>query len=195
MKKVHIILVSRGISPTTLVEPMAEMYDLDKININELFRELNSEQSEISRKVKKYLDSGELIPDHLITEVIEQKIKEVKKDFQLIRYPRTKQQYQLLEQLFANNNIEIECIWFLKLRDIEQMISYKKENESEDPYVKKFGVNEEIFRKNYHDSIQEFEAINQYVNNNKLVEIIEFDYPIELNKEEIKKHLTKPKLH
>jgi adenylate kinase len=189
MKKVHIILIQRGINPACLVTPMAEICDLDSIDIGNLFRALLTGEAEISAEARRYLDSGEVVPDNLITKVIEHKIIELDKSFQLIRYPRTISQYILLTELFEKYKLKIERIWFLKLRNIEQMIAYKKENLSDDPYVKKFGVNEEAYRKDYADSIQEFESLQHYVNDEKLIEFIEYDYPIEQSAEAIKKRL------
>ena len=166
MKKVHIILSSRGISPSILTETLSDKLNLISIPINELFRELIKSKTKFSNEVKSYLDKGELIPNELTNRIIENRISTIESDIQIIRYPRTKEQFLSLKESLHSNRFLIEQIWFLKLNDIQQLINYKLENESDNPYTIKFGLNKDAFIKNYKDSINEFEELKKVIDKN-----------------------------
>ncbi|MBL1281600.1 MAG: nucleoside monophosphate kinase [Fluviicola sp.] len=191
MKKVHIILSSRGISPNILTEMLSDKLNLTSISINDLFREVIKSKTKFTNEVKLYLDKGELIPNELTNKIIKNRISTIKSDIQIIRYPRTKEQYLSLKESLNSNKFLIEQIWFLKLNDIQQLINYKLENESDNPYTIKFGLNKDVFLKNYKDSINEFEELKKVINDESLISVIDFDYPIEKHKSEIEKSIIR----
>ena len=191
MKKVHIILSSRGISPAILTETLSDKLNLTSIPINDLFRKIVKSKTELADEVKSYLDNGNLIPNELTNRIIENEIASIKSDIQIIRYPRTQKQYKSLNETLNSNNFLVEQIWFLKLNDIQQLINYKLENESDNPYTIKFGLNKEAFIKNYEDSINEFEELKKVIDDESLISVIDFDYPIEKHKKGIEKSITR----
>jgi len=170
---------------------LSDKLNLTSITINDLFREIIKSKTKFTNEVKLYLDKGELIPNELINKIIENRISTIKSGIQIIRYPRTKEQYLSLKKSLNPNRFLIEQIWFLKLNDIQQLINYKLENESDNPYTIKFGLNKDVFLKNYKDSINEFEELKKVIDDESLISVIDFDYPIEKHKSEIENSITR----
>lgn len=131
--------------------------------------------------------------EFLVNQIIFEGQDKINGDFQLVRYPRTKKQFNSLRKFFADRNIIIEHLWFLKLQDINQFIRYKKDEIN--PHTEKFGLDEERLRKNHKDCLNDFHDIYEEINDDKKVSIIPFNYPIEDYSEDIKKSITLYKNH
>jgi adenylate kinase len=71
------------------------------IAMGDIFREMMKEDSELGRKVKGYVEKGLLVPDHIVNEVLKQRLAKVpaEKGFLLDGYPRTVEQTANLEKM------------------------------------------------------------------------------------------------
>ncbi len=74
---------------------------VDVIATGDLLREIMKEDTPLGRKVKGFVEKGQLGPKNLVTEVLEQRLakSEGKKGFILDGYPRTIDQAKALEKL------------------------------------------------------------------------------------------------
>ena len=71
------------------------------ISTGDIFRNAVKEGTEFGKKIKKYLDSGQLVPDKIVIEVIKDRISkpDCKKGFVLDGYPRTIEQAKALDKI------------------------------------------------------------------------------------------------
>lgn len=170
-------------------ETLSNKLNLMTIQINDIYREFENSKVELTAEVKSYLDNGQIIPDELLYRLIETRISSTNSDIQIISYPRTKEQFLSLNELLKANSFTIDQIWFLKINDIQQLVSYKLKEESENPYAIKFGFNSDAFIKRYSNSLQEFKELKKVIADKSLISEINIDYPIGKQKNKIEKSI------
>ena len=79
-----------GAGKGTQAARLREDFDLPYIATGDLLRRHKSEESELGREAKPYMDAGKLVPDDLVIEMILEKIEEEGDDgFLLDGFPRT----------------------------------------------------------------------------------------------------------
>jgi len=90
-----------GIGKGTYATAVSERYGIPHISTGDIFREEVKRGSELGRKVKKYLEAGELVPDEIVIEVVRERLKkeDCRKGFILDGYPRTLRQAEELDKM------------------------------------------------------------------------------------------------
>ncbi|KXA98400.1 adenylate kinase [candidate division MSBL1 archaeon SCGC-AAA259I09] len=80
---------------------ISDKYGIPHIATGDIFRSEVDEQSELGKKIEKYLEKGELVPDEIVNKVVRKRISEpdCKKGFVLDGYPRTFPQAKALEEM------------------------------------------------------------------------------------------------
>ncbi|MEA1904535.1 MAG: nucleoside monophosphate kinase, partial [Candidatus Hadarchaeota archaeon] len=53
---------------------ISEKYGIPHVATGDIFREEVSEDSELGKKVKGYLDRGELVPDDVVNEIVKKRL-------------------------------------------------------------------------------------------------------------------------
>lgn len=98
-----------GAGKGTQSEKLIEKYKLNHISTGDLFRKHLGEGTELGRLAQKYMDEGRLVPDEVVIGMVGEKIKSTKdaKGFIFDGFPRTVAQAQALDQLLADNSMEI----------------------------------------------------------------------------------------
>jgi len=88
-----------GAGKGTYASRLQQKICVETIATGDIFRELIKEDSELSRKVRGYMEKGLLVPDDVVVEVLKQRLSKVPKDkgFILDGYPRTLEQAKALE--------------------------------------------------------------------------------------------------
>ncbi len=87
--------------------------DVEHIATGDIFREAVKEKTELGKRVKEYLDRGDLVPDELVNKVVREKLKKVGMDnFLLDGYPRTVEQAK-----FLNDIMDIDGLILLDVTD------------------------------------------------------------------------------
>lgn len=78
---------------------LAKHFRIPHISTGDMFRELQSSSSEIAREIQAILASGQLVPDHLVTEMTFERLAEsdCQVGFILDGYPRTLRQAEALQ--------------------------------------------------------------------------------------------------
>ncbi|MFA5074486.1 MAG: nucleoside monophosphate kinase [Candidatus Babeliales bacterium] len=95
-----------GSGKGTLAEQAVEKLGFLSLSTGDLLRENISRGTEIGKKVKNYLDKGQLVPDDLITDMVQNWLiekKETGKSIILDGFPRTKEQTQSLIDIINKN--------------------------------------------------------------------------------------------
>lgn len=99
-----VLLGPPGAGKGTQAKVLAERYNAEHISTGDIFRELIKKGAPLGEKIKMYVDTGELIPDEIVTEVVADKIKGFGplKNFIMDGFPRTLKQAEMLERSGIN---------------------------------------------------------------------------------------------
>ncbi|MCF7799883.1 nucleoside monophosphate kinase [Candidatus Babeliales bacterium] len=95
-----------GSGKGTLAEQAVEKFGFLSLSTGDLLRENISKGTQIGKKVKDFLDSGQLVPDELVTDMVQNWLiekKETGKSIILDGFPRTKEQTQNLIDIINEN--------------------------------------------------------------------------------------------
>ncbi|MFP4005799.1 MAG: adenylate kinase [Candidatus Hadarchaeia archaeon] len=84
-------------------------YDIPHIATGDIFRREVKKETDLGKRVKSYLDEGDLVPDDLVNEVVRERLTEpdCKNGFVLDGYPRTLKQAKALNEI---EDIEIDLV-------------------------------------------------------------------------------------
>jgi len=91
MTKNIVILGPPGVGKGTYAEFLSKKYGIPKISVGDLFRDAIKKRTELGKRIKDYVSSGELVPDETVIELVKNRLEEpdCKDGFLLDGYPRT----------------------------------------------------------------------------------------------------------
>ncbi|RJP20130.1 MAG: adenylate kinase [Candidatus Abyssobacteria bacterium SURF_5] len=100
-KRFLVLLGPPGAGKGTQAVKIASEYGIPHISTGDIFRANIKEGTDLGRKAKKYLDSGELVPDSVVTEIVADRVKkdDCKHGFLLDGFPRTLPQAEALDKM------------------------------------------------------------------------------------------------
>ena len=77
---------------------LSKKYGIPIISVGDLFRKTIKDETELGKRVKAYVSSGELVPDEIVNEVVKNRLNEddCKQGFLLDGYPRTVNQAEFM---------------------------------------------------------------------------------------------------
>jgi len=116
-----IIFGPPGSGKGTQSAKIAEKYNLAHISTGDIFRKNIKEKTELGLKVKSIIDKGELVPDELLIDILDDAIKGYSgvNGFIFDGFPRTIQQAVDFEELLKNENQEVSLVLALDVADEE----------------------------------------------------------------------------
>ena len=163
------------------------MFNLFSFDFKVQFRELIFEEdNELSKEIKSLLDSGNMVSTNYLEKVLKIQLSRIEnQDILLTNFPRTKEQFLMLENLFLNLEIKIERIWYIKQNNPDLYFKKYFENPENKLWIDKF--DDEIIDKwryefsKRKDFIMEIQGITYNIE----WKIIEMDYVSELNEQHI----------
>ncbi len=90
-----------GAGKGTYSRRLQEKLGIAAISTGDIFRAAVKEGTELGKKVKSYLDAGQLVPDEITNEVLKKRLEEpdAQRGFILDGYPRTIDQIKFLESI------------------------------------------------------------------------------------------------
>lgn len=111
-----------GAGKGTQSQKLIEKYNLLHLSTGDLLRGEIAEGTPLGLDAKKYMDSGNLVPDEVVIGMIDNKIKANPnvKGFIFDGFPRTVPQATSLDQMCHDNNISITAMIALKV-DVEEL--------------------------------------------------------------------------
>lgn len=115
-----ILLGAPGAGKGTQADKIREVYGIPALSTGEILREAVKNGTEVGLKAKGYMDSGALVPDDVIIEVIKERMQEpdCQKGFILDGVPRTVAQAEALERM----DVEIDRVIEIYVPD-EEIVS------------------------------------------------------------------------
>ena len=110
-----------GSGKGTQSEKLIDKYGLIHLSTGNLLREEITNQTSLGLEAKKYMDSGQLVPDAVVIGMIRSAIKNNPdaKGFLFDGFPRTVAQSEALDELLAENHAEINAVLALEVSENE----------------------------------------------------------------------------
>jgi len=101
-----ILLGPPGAGKGTQAKLLSEGLCVPHISTGDMLREAVKNKTKLGQEVRKFMDSGKLVPDNLVNEVIQERLKgaDTKSGFILDGFPRTKAQAVRLDELLKENS-------------------------------------------------------------------------------------------
>lgn len=113
-----VLLGAPGAGKGTQCKRIVERYGLVHLSSGDILRSQRATGTELGRKAQSYMDSGALVPDKIIVEMMTEAIKKVGgAGFVLDGFPRTVNQAEELDESLALANQEIDTVLNLSVDD------------------------------------------------------------------------------
>jgi adenylate kinase len=111
-----VLLGPPGAGKGTQAKILAEKYNVPHVSTGDIFRELIKNNSPLGIKIRKYVESGDLIPDEIVAEVVSCRIRELdyKKGFILDGFPRTVKQAEMLDGSLKELGIALDKVFYFE---------------------------------------------------------------------------------
>ncbi|MBD3336518.1 MAG: adenylate kinase [Candidatus Eisenbacteria bacterium] len=107
-----ILLGPPGSGKGTQAERLRERLEVPILGTGDILRAEIADDSELGRKAKEYVDSGRLVPDGLIIEMMRGRLsrKDARQGFILDGFPRTVEQAEGLDEILAGLEMKLERV-------------------------------------------------------------------------------------
>lgn len=91
---------------------MAEEFDIPHISTGDILRKAVNEGTELGKKAKSFMNKGELVPDDLVVDIVDERLTEsdAKNGFILDGFPRTVPQAEALDKSLEKRNMLISAV-------------------------------------------------------------------------------------
>jgi adenylate kinase len=122
VSEVNLVLLGPpGAGKGTQADRLRSDFNLPYYSTGIILREAVDAQSELGKKAKEYMDSGDLVPDELICEVIAERFDSGEADdgFLLDGFPRTVGQAEMLDRLLDSRGRELAAVLLIEAPDDE----------------------------------------------------------------------------
>ncbi len=130
-----ILMGIQGCGKGTQAEKLVEEFGTTLIGAGDIFRWLIKSSTTYGRKMKEYIAAGQLVPDSLVLEVIEQRLNlhDWEKSMILDGFPRSDAQRAWL---FEEKKYEIDTVLHLDIKNedvvVERMLSRGRSDDNEE---------------------------------------------------------------
>ena len=113
-----VLLGAPGAGKGTQCKRIVEKYGLVHLSSGDILRRQRAKGTELGKKAQAYMDSGALVPDEIMVEMMADEIKKAPKaGFVLDGFPRTVEQAGELDKALASNGQKIDIVLNLKVDD------------------------------------------------------------------------------
>ncbi len=101
----------KGTQSSQLVKSLG----MRQVSTGDLFREAIKNKTSVGLRAKEYMDLGNLVPDSVVLEMVEENLKENPTNFILDGFPRNLEQANSLDLLLKKMGIGIDKVIFLEV--------------------------------------------------------------------------------
>ena len=153
-----------GSGKGTMTNLLKDEYSYKLICTGDMLRAEKKSGSELGKKIATLIDDGKLVPDEIVDEMVESKLKILSGSILLDGYPRTITQAETLDTLLDN----VKVVWLEVPEDVtikRNLERGKKSNRPDD-------ANEEVIRKRLDAYNKESKPVKDfYKKTNRVIEI------------------------
>jgi adenylate kinase len=126
-----------GAGKGTQAGALSERLGIPHISTGDLFRAHVGEQTPLGQEAKRYLDSGELVPDSVTNEMVRERLAEpdAKAGFLLDGFPRNTKQAEVLGQMLAESDTALDAVIQLEVPEdivVERLLSRGRSDDTEE---------------------------------------------------------------
>lgn len=116
-----IMLGAPGSGKGTISKELCAKLGLLHVATGDMFREELHNDTELGHKIKEYIDSGNLVPDEIVIEVVKERVAREKEGTGLIfdGFPRTTAQAIALDEMLQTMNKEVTAAVEMDIEDEE----------------------------------------------------------------------------
>ncbi|NLH38825.1 MAG: adenylate kinase [Elusimicrobia bacterium] len=107
-----ILLGYPGSGKGTQAKLLVSNLNYKHLSTGDMFRDEIAKKTQLGEKVKSYINNGKLVPDDVVLEVIESKLKDIGDNVLFDGFPRTIEQAEGLEILMDRLGRQIEKVFF-----------------------------------------------------------------------------------
>ena len=110
-----ILLGAPGAGKGTHAEVICKKFNIPSISTGNILREAVKNRTELGEKAKSYMEAGKLVPDQVVIEILQERIrqKDCENGFILDGFPRTVAQAKALEEM----NVIIDRVLDIEVED------------------------------------------------------------------------------
>ncbi|MDH7914250.1 nucleoside monophosphate kinase [Winogradskyella sp. SYSU M77433] len=139
MRKSNILFLDWGLSQDKIGNTLSSELNSSIFNLSNLLKEQLQNNDSLGNEMRKILESGKMFTTEMIGKFISRNLKEVNKNVFFLEYPRTNEQYDGLKKVLADENIELENIWYFKQREPKEFMTNHFKNPEEKQWLDKYG--------------------------------------------------------
>lgn len=110
-----------GAGKGTQASYIAKHFSIPQISTGDIFRDNVARRTELGQEAKKYMDSGDLVPDEVTIGMVRDRLDETDaaEGFLLDGFPRTVPQANALEKILADHDVALDAVLELSVPDDE----------------------------------------------------------------------------
>lgn len=110
-----------GVGKGTQAELLRDRKGFVHLSTGDAFRKAIKEQTEVGKLAKSYMDRGELVPDSVVIQVVDEALGAFDKSQKILLdgYPRTVEQAQALEKVAAQRGMSIQTVLNFSVPEVE----------------------------------------------------------------------------
>jgi len=112
-----LLLGPQGSGKGTQARLIAEAYEIPHVGTGDMLREAIASGEELGRRVQPIVDAGQLVPDHLMVELIRERLSrdDAREGFVLDGFPRTLAQAEALDGVLRELGRELDIVLELQV--------------------------------------------------------------------------------
>jgi adenylate kinase len=110
-----------GVGKGTQAQKLKEVLGIPHVSTGDILREAVAGGTPLGRKVRPYVESGRLVPDDLIAELIADRVvrEDAKDGFLLDGFPRTLEQVAALDRVLGRLGVPLDRVFILEVPEVE----------------------------------------------------------------------------
>jgi adenylate kinase len=114
-----LVLGPQGAGKGTQAKRISAEYGIPQVATGEILRDAMMRQTPLGKKIKPIYDSGGLVPDDVMVELIRERLSEpdAADGFVLDGFPRTTGQAEALDRMFAETGSGLDVVFELQVND------------------------------------------------------------------------------
>ncbi len=158
-----------GAGKGTQAKLIQEKYGIPQLSTGEMFRAAIKNETDLGKRVKSIMESGELVPDQTVVDLVAETLIDPKYDngYILDGFPRTIAQAEAFDRILEENGNELDTFISLEVEDDEliKRIMARGEGRSDDT-PEKVKVRLEVYNnetapvKNYYEQQGKLSIVN-----------------------------------
>lgn len=126
-----------GAGKGTQAITLSERLGVPHISTGDLFRAHVGEQTPLGKEAKRYMDSGELVPDSVTNEMVRERLTEqdTEAGFLLDGFPRNAKQAEVLGQMLSESDQSLDAVIQLEVPEdvvVGRLLARGRADDSED---------------------------------------------------------------